>query len=686
MFKTITNIKNSLFKNPYGGSSASGFSSYWNNNNNYISIFDTEKKLSSTGKLLKLSGYKKAISNFVKILTKKEIEVKFSTGEQSYTDGRKVVISSNLNDKNLDRTVGLALHEASHIMLSDFSLLRRLDNEISKKSIIDKIQKKYNSSKDDAVSYVTEKIGFLLNWIEDRRIDNYIYTSSPGYHGYYEELYNYYFRTPEISKILKSEKFRKETWKSYQMRICNFTNTDTDLTALKNLKTVYNIIDVDKIDRLQSSHDALNTAYECFNIIENDIDEKLQKRENNDIKKMKEEMKKMADKLRGQGKSTAGVPGLDGNLDNPLQITEKDLEDVLNSKEIKELLKKLQEQKKFLEGDISDMKALSKENASMMDTLSKAGVTLNDSSFNKSSNNSTPNENKSGAQWSGILVRKLTQELVDSGVIHGLLNSNQRYSSNLDSITKGITLGRILGNKLKTRDENKILKFTRQHHGKIDNRLIPELGFNNESVFSKVKTDIYPPTFIHLSVDMSGSMKGKKWENALTTTTAIAKACSMISNIRVVISFRGSDNHNPVTLIAYDSSVDVFSKIPNMFIYLTCDSSTPEGLCFESILDTFPTDNKIQKYFINISDGEPYHTFPHGESYTGSSAQKHTAEQVRKIKNIGAKILSYFVEDSYSYGSSPDSFKRMYGKDSKFINITDMTQIAYTMNKKFLEK
>ena len=38
-------------------------------------------------------------------------------------DGKKVVIGANLDDKKFDVAVGLALHEGSHIKLSDFTCL-----------------------------------------------------------------------------------------------------------------------------------------------------------------------------------------------------------------------------------------------------------------------------------------------------------------------------------------------------------------------------------------------------------------------------------------------------------------------------------------------------------------------------------------------------------------------------------
>jgi hypothetical protein len=79
---------------------------------------DVEKK---SHDLYKLASAKKAISNFVNIVTNDDIKVTFNTRGNSYTDGKSVVIGANIVEpKDFDVAVGLALHEGSHIKLSNF--------------------------------------------------------------------------------------------------------------------------------------------------------------------------------------------------------------------------------------------------------------------------------------------------------------------------------------------------------------------------------------------------------------------------------------------------------------------------------------------------------------------------------------------------------------------------------------
>ena len=104
------------------------YSSFWmgDSMDSHYSIFDNED-LKPSIDIIALSSYRRAIANFVSILTgDSSIKVNYTTSGGSYTDGKTVTISSKMDDKFYDSTVGLALHEGSHIKLSDFDFLRNL--------------------------------------------------------------------------------------------------------------------------------------------------------------------------------------------------------------------------------------------------------------------------------------------------------------------------------------------------------------------------------------------------------------------------------------------------------------------------------------------------------------------------------------------------------------------------------
>ena len=262
-------------------------------------------------------------------------------------------------------------------------------------------------------------------------------------------------------------------------------------------------------------------------------------------------------------------------------------------------------------------------------------------------------------------------------------------------VNKGIILGKKLGRKLQIRGESRDTKWTRLDSGRIDKRLISELGFGNERVFSTTFVEKYSDAFLHISVDASGSMNGDKWDNTMISVVAICKAASMIDNVDVVVSFRTTHDTNisrrssksvPLIAIGYDSRVDKFSKVVRHFSQMRPGGTTPEGLCFEAILNEIePTVRDRDSYFLNFSDGMPM--FSNDDLYYYSEkATRHTKAMVDQIRNRGVKVLSYFIKDGYGGSESVKDFKAMYGKDASFINVTNVMEVSKSMNKMFLEK
>ena len=114
--------------------------------------------------------------------------------------------------------------------------------------------------------------------------------------------------------------------------------------------------------------------------------------------------------------------------------------------------------------------------------------------------------------------------------------------------------------------------------------------------------------------------------------------------------------------------------------------TTPEGLCFEAIMNEIvPTVRDRDSYFLNLSDGMPM--FSNSELYYhDTEALNHTKKMVDEIRKKGVKILSYYVGDEYDRSRSMEDFKTMYGKDASFINVTNVMEVSKSMNKMFLEK
>jgi len=135
-----------------------------------------------TNNLYKLASVRRAIANFVQIVTQKSIPVTFATKSDSKTDGKKVILSADVDDK-FDVSVGLALHEGSHIVLSDFNLLSNMGDMYSKYQGL-----KYSIEMD--IKRDAEN-GTTSNWTIDKidaAIRNYT-CQFPVYENLFNEMY-----------------------------------------------------------------------------------------------------------------------------------------------------------------------------------------------------------------------------------------------------------------------------------------------------------------------------------------------------------------------------------------------------------------------------------------------------------------------------------------------------------------
>ena len=401
----------------------------------------------------------------------------------------------------------------------------------------------------------------------------------------------------------------------------------------------------------------------------------------------------------GGGKSvevpgdTGGNGSMNDDGSTPVELSDRQ----------KELLKKaFEKQKDFIDGDVKKTKLSKKDNNSVK-AIEESGASyehvgngIHASRWDSSSS--------VGKGTKCLVVKNLTQSIIDSNIFgcatswrQKNYNDSTSYRRSYNFVEEGLRLGTVLGRKLQVRGEESSLKYTRKNSGKIDKRLLSELGFGNSNVFSQTFVERFNQAYLHISVDASGSMSGDKWNKAMTSAVAMIKACDMAGNIDVVVSIRTTHSPGngyrrnaqgdvPLIMVVYDSRKDKLTKVRNLFSALDVSGTTPEGLCFEAIeKDLIPGNNNQDSYFINYSDGCPYY----GNSeidYSGVVAERHTNKMVSNMRAKGISVLSYFIGGRYDDDSEDSSFKRMYGNDASFINATNMMEVAKTMNRKFLEK
>ncbi len=662
---------------------------------------------SSTVEMLRLSAHRRAIANFVNILTNKNIPVKFYTKGNSYTDGKHVVLSAEVKPDKFDVAVGLALHEASHINLTNFDTFRVYQVPQNGRELFE--------TKGIGNGEVWNLIKNLTNWIEDRRIDQFIFDTCPGYRDYYRALYDEYFNDKLIDKGLMSDEYTDENIDSYMFRIINLTNPNTDLKKLKGLAKIYSLVDLKNINRLKSTSDSLILAEQIAEIIGKCIDALPVGDAGQGGGETKDGEPQEQDGSGGEGNGNEQSDEQDTNEDNSPSMGGGSMKDqpnmsgsesdddngtadgdkadangkskeTLSDKIKKQLDRKIKNQKDFINNEIKK-KALTKKDEQLLDSVEQSGTEMvsvggeqiGSLGFLK------------GTQC--IVSKKMTEELMKDKDFpfadwwKGWGDREACFSGfNETALRKGIQLGTLLGKRLAVRSEERITDNPRQKSGKIDRRLIAGLGYDYVNVFTTKDIDKFKKANLHISLDGSGSMSGRTWDRALTTTIAICKAASMVNNLNVQVTIRGIWGRKPYICQAYDSRVDKFDKVKRLFPALHANGTTPEGLCYEATMKYFvPTTKDIDSYFLNICDGEPQYS-EDGTNYYGEIAVEHTRKMVKKMKEQGINMLAYFVSD-YDHQSSKNKFKRMYGEDSsRFIDIENIVPITKTLNELFLKK
>jgi hypothetical protein len=675
-----------------------------------------------------MAGYKRAVANFVKILTGRDIPVQFATKGNSYTDGQTITITGNVSDREFDVVVGLALHEASHVLLSDFNVLRNLQNRFEQ--MLTSIQRQHLIANMHGDTYLS-RFKDIINIIEDRRIDAYVYQNAPGYRLYYKALYDKYFNDIVIDKALLSNAYRTEDWDSYMFRLINIANHNSDVNALKYLKSIFEMVDLQNIGRLRNTDDVLQLAYQIFWIIEmachvtKDKDNsgsanKISKKQimpapsskqsdvlpttKSGIEKAIENLLKddadiSDDNINGNESNDADdVSDDDYIMPNNSESTTKPLEDSLTSAQSRQLPSAIDMQRQFIAGTIKKS-TISNKDRLTVNALSESGTSIENANFETIASHSVQN-----IQQRVIVVRKLSKTIIESGTYEDMFYQSNTWNARhinrqLDIVNRGLALGTKLGNKLKIRNEVRDTKYSRLRTGNIDKRLISSLGYGAESIFYRMEQTKFKPMYFHLSIDVSASMSGNRINNCIQLAATIAKAAKMVGNIRVVIDVRGTRSSHggslPVVAFIYDSATDTLQDLAYNLSHINCNSTTPEGLCFQVIAREIVNNARnTDAIFFNFSDGEPNFCQSYFGSrydairYTGENAIHHTAQQVKRMQSNGIHIISYLIDDctdSDSFGTRRlQTFKRMYGKDACRINTNSIPDISKRLNERML--
>lgn len=653
--------------------SKSYYSSYWlgiSDKKDYKSIFsENAPENTSRYDLFKLAGYKSAVANFVRILTQRnDIEVKFSVGaDKNYTDGKSIILSPDLDGGEFDIAVGLALHEASHILYTDFTLLQQIGYKNSDFNLKD-----------------------VWNCIEDFYIDSQTYKNSPGYRGYYQALYNKYFGAKEIIKGLNSKEFSVPTWHSYLFHLCNIRNPKRNLTALPDLKEIWETLDLKNIDRCSEPVDRLNLAHKIYEIIDRNVTFYSQKPTLDEGNESTDPSNQMSSD-QSQDDSENSEP-----LENLTASAQKKLSTII------------QRQREFFNGEPRRKRLNKRENELLKDVQemnAEIRMVANSSDETSESKYGDSFTNPHGVRV--VIVRNVNFDMIKRGVMrgHGMLDESsvanahyrREFNHKVNNIARGVSNGKILAKKLQIRNEERITKTVRLKSGKVERRLLSELGFDNFDIFSKLNIKTYKPVTIHVSVDQSGSMAGERFEKSMELAACLASASLVIKNLHVVVTLRGETGDNPYLVYIFDSKKNTANDIMDIFPCACATGCTPEGLCFEAIESELKKQaQSSDMFFVNICDGTPGCGVTTGNgsrtTYSGYPARMHSKKQVIKMEKHGIKYKAYYLMDRHNDGyavSSPFTDRNMEesypGRVAYMNSPSELQVIAETFKQSLLD-
>jgi hypothetical protein len=615
-------------------------------------IRDEEEEQLSPVRMLRV---KKRANRAIRILTKgrKHIPVEFKTdSDSSYTDGERITIGTDITESLTHSVIGLALHEASHIVKSDFDFLRdykdRPLEELPEwlKEIADEEGEDHRW-----VSYVVDR---MTNMVEDRRIDAWCHRTRPGFRKYVRSVYERYDQDPRLTDVVKSDEMREEDWDSYMFRVSTLTNeaAEANLGALEELERIHrDVLDLENIERLRNHQHAYDVACRIAEAIMRAVDEPR--------KDLPDE-----DEWKGGGGegSPEPAPGIPSGAKSAF-------EDMMDHREDSESSKQpASEDVKQALDEAEDREDVGDDESGRAPERREAG------------------DGEAG-RFDVVVVPRLGMRMIREAKYCCLSREDVYFSA----VQRGARLGRTLANRLRVRDERRSRDVSRKRRGKLDGRMLAEIGYSDR-VFYRTVDESHDDGFVHISLDASGSMqRDGRWKEAITCAAAIAKACDIVGSVRCQVSIRATTNddfmltRSPLFIMLFDSEVQSFESFELLAPHIIPAGETPEGLCYDaSMREILGAADERDAYLVNVSDGEPGFSegTMSGPSYRGKAAERHTRKQVDRIKSEGISVLSYFVGED----GSEERFEFMYGKSAEFIDVTSVTSIARTLNNMMMKK
>ena len=244
----------------------------------------------------------------------------------SYTNGKQIVISSNIEDitpkKKLDVMIGLALHEISHCLYTEFSALKN-KNDIQKA---------------------------LINIIEDELIETQLGMTYPGYANFFKAVKYHMFDTLGHENLLKKANNELEQIMTLFLYIVRYPKyvCEVDKKIMKTYEELFT-----KIKNILDSHGCLSenivgkvtgnsvgAALDIYELLKEYIDEN---QENNSGENGEGDESSEGESSEGEGSEGDESSEAESSEKSSKSKSFADQEREFSSSEINEAIKKIQE-------------------------------------------------------------------------------------------------------------------------------------------------------------------------------------------------------------------------------------------------------------------------------------------------------------------------------------------------------
>ena len=594
---------------------------FWESDNEAYSSFlypGTQEQINSM-----VSDDAKMTSELQKLVKRFSLATSIKSSHKSsgsYTNGKQIVISSNIEDitpkKKLDVMIGLALHEISHCLYTEFSALKN-KNDIQKA---------------------------LINIIEDELIETQLGMTYPGYANFFKAVKYHMFDKLGHENLLKKANSELEQIMTLFLYIVRYPKyvCEVDKKIMKTYEELFT-----KIKNILDSHGCLSenivgkvtgnsvgAAYDIYELLKEYIDEN-QNNQSGDSKnggESSEDESSEGESSEGEGSEGEGSGGGESSEDENSEKSSKsksfaDQEREFSDSEINEAIKKIQES---------------------CDAGTNPPIDNNIRTEVEAMLRTEQSTQKSARLWKNNgRASRLNKKQIESD------------ASKFSKIIRNISV-----NNVATKAVTVVNRFLR--NGNLDSRLLASAIQGVPTVYQQricknVKKN-EPKFAIVLTLDESGSINELQRRTFVTYCTAFMKAFEKDANIEVYVY-----GHADYLRCYYSKKKKDLDLLYSN--YSECGQC--ESVSYREIINDVKSQTNLPIVMVNFTDS----------GYCDSSLN--ISQLVNEFKNK-VSFNTLIFSDNYYVEKIKKINNDIYGEGHYLINTTNLKQRTSNINKEFL--